>query len=156
LLRMGMSALLKMPFNRGFLAVKNVPGMGEPFQMTDREFVQSLEGKKILKLEGFVFRADELFSKYADEIRKFFTLEEGLRERVQKFAESARALSDLLIGVHIRRGDYKNFHGGKFFFEVAQYANVMRAVKELFPGRKIRFLVCSNEKLPAETFAGLD
>ena len=33
-----------------------------------------------------------------------------------------------VVGVHIRRGDYKTWEGGKYYFEHQEYAEQMEAV----------------------------
>ena len=155
MLRLGMSAVMKFPFRKSFVASLKVGGEGNAFRLDDTKFVESLRGKKILRLEGFVLRADSFFEKYAKEIRTLMVPTVVIREKVQQTVCEARKDADLLIGVHIRRGDYKGFQGGRFFFEIEQYAGLMRKVSGLFSNKRIRFLVCSNETLQATQFSDL-
>ena len=60
-----------------------------------------------------------------------------------------------MIGVHIRRGDYKRFEGGKWFYTPEQYYEKMKELSALkmFEGKKIAYVICTNEKnisFPAE------
>jgi hypothetical protein len=63
-----------------------------------------------------------------------------------------KALSSLL-GVHIRQGDYKDFGGGKYFYDTDEYIKIMKRIEYLFPGKKVMFLVCSNAKQIEGKFA---
>ncbi|MDB6028836.1 MAG: hypothetical protein JWM68_5059, partial [Verrucomicrobiales bacterium] len=141
-----------LPFRSSFLTSVAVGGEGEAFKLDDKTFIRSLHGKKLLRLEGFVLRADTLFGKHARAIRALFVPEPKIQERVQATICEARKGADVLIGVHIRRGDYKGFQGGRFYFEIDQYVKVMRSASELFPNKRVRFLICSNESLRAEQF----
>ena len=40
--------------------------------------------------------------------------------------------SDLVIGVHIRRGDYATWHNGQFFYGLEEYHQFMLRVQELY------------------------
>jgi hypothetical protein len=61
----------------------------------------------------------------------------------------------VLIGVHVRRGDYEQFVGGRYFYSLEQYAAVMDRVRALFPDQAVAFWVCSNESLSPDSFPGL-
>ncbi len=156
MLRLAMSVAMKLPGKQSFLSSLKVGGEGEAFRLDSPAFVETLRGKRILRLEGFVLRADPLFNKYVREIRALFNPIPEIRQKVQQTICEARKNVDLVIGVHIRRGDYKGFQGGRFYFEIEQYAGLMRKVSELFPTKRLRFLVCSNETLQREQFSGLD
>jgi hypothetical protein len=64
--------------------------------------------------------------------------------------------SDILIGVHIRRGDYKNFENGRYYYENKIFINNMLKLKDLFPDKKLTFLICSNEKINLNEFKNLN
>ena len=56
----------------------------------------------------------------------------------------------LVVGVHIRKGDYANWKGGKYDYPICDYITIMKKILDLFPDNKISFLICSNETLDAE------
>ena len=60
--------------------------------------------------------------------------------------QKVRKESDIVVGVHIRHGDYINFMQGRYFYTVDEYLAVMSKVKKLFINKKVAFLVCSNAK----------
>ncbi len=57
----------------------------------------------------------------------------------------------LIIGIHIRRGDYANFKNGKYFFDDALYVSKMQALVEIFEreGKQVTFFISSNEPVAA-------
>ena len=45
----------------------------------------------------------------------------------------------------MRRGDYKTFKGGRFYYNDAQYVHVLKQFKALMPHTKLIFFVCGND-----------
>ncbi|BAY04162.1 alpha-1,2-fucosyltransferase [Anabaena sp. PCC 7938] len=68
---------------------------------------------------------------------------------------SIRKQTDIVIGVHIRQGDYQKHQGGRYFYTVEQYLKVMEDVIELFPNQKVTFLICSNNQQDPKYFQHL-
>jgi len=69
--------------------------------------------------------------------------------------EPLRRNADIVIGVHVRHGDYRKWKGGQYFHPVERYAAWMSGLTAQFPGRKVAFLVCSDERRHADEFPGL-
>jgi hypothetical protein len=63
---------------------------------------------------------------------------------------------DLLIGIHIRRGDYKEYKQGLYYFDDTVYAGIMAKIQQTFAGKKLRFLICSNEEIEWNNYAAFD
>ena len=65
--------------------------------------------------------------------------------------------SDFVIGVHIRHRDFKDWKKGSFFFETTYYAEIMQKILCLFPQKKLKFLLFSdNENLNTAAFESFD
>lgn len=77
--------------------------------------------------------------------------------RPRGFAESVHAGSLPVVGVHVRRGDYRQFYGGRYFFSDEEYARYMEMAYRSFPNG-CRFVMVSDEPLDTDFFAqrGLD
>ena len=118
-------------------------------------FRDAITTQRPLLLQGWAFRSPRLLEKHGDAVRSFFEPSSVDREAVRARIESARADADVLVGVHIRRGDYAGFMGGKFFYEMADYARWMHEIQEQLVGRRVAFLVCSNEPIDEGDFPGL-
>lgn len=110
---------------------------------------------QLIVLNGYEFRAFESRKKHAALIRQIFTPVTKHREAVGRCIAAARSRCDLLVGVHIRLGDYRNFRGGQWCFEMETYRRNMEQMQAMFPERRVGFLVCSNETQSAETFGNL-
>ena len=51
---------------------------------------------------------------------------------------------DLLVGVHVRLGDYAEWQGGRYFFQIGEYARWMHEVVAIQARQRVGFLICSN------------
>jgi len=109
---------------------------------------------RILLFEGWTFRTSAV-ERHAAAIRAHFTPARALAERAEAIAAGLRSKTEILVGVHLRRGDYDTWLGGRYHYPPSTYADLMRRVLTLFPGRRVLFLVCSNEPVPKDPFDGL-
>ncbi len=86
----------------------------------------------------------DLFLKYKAEILQLFAFDDKVKAPVDSFlAEQPQA--DIRLGVHIRRGDYRTWHDGKYYYSDEQYLNVIRQFAALHPGKRINVFVCGND-----------
>ena len=120
------------------------------------ELTGRLQNGRTLLVDGWLFRSERLFHKHADAVRKHFQIQPIHRHNVDQAIARIRQSADVIVGVHIRHGDYKTFLGGKYFYPVSQYVDLMRSVASQFSGQRVAFLVCSNAKLHPNDFDGLD
>ena len=99
----------------------------------------------LLILQGWSFRAPQSVIRQKDKVRPLFHLKSYWRNRVKELIDTCRKDCDILIGIHARRGDYKSFMKGIYFYDDDAYSKFAAQVSKLFPGKKIMFLICSNE-----------
>ncbi len=59
------------------------------------------------------------------------------------------------IGVHVRRGDYKDYVGGQFFWELETYINVMKDLSKHLRDISHLFVICSNEVWDLDMLQGI-
>jgi hypothetical protein len=114
-----------------------------------------IQSAKTTQLSGLYFFASECFDKHSDRVRQFFRPIDTIGQLVAQNVRMARDCADVLVGVHIRHGDYETFCGGIMYYTFAEYAELMRSVADLFPGRRVSFLICSNSTPPDDGFVGL-
>jgi hypothetical protein len=107
---------------------------------------------KFCLVNGWDFRCEILFRKHFSLIHDYFSPDTSYQKSISEYIAQCRKGHDLLIGIHIRRGDYAKFEGGKFFFNDAQYLQVMQQIKALHPDKKCGFILCSNEDLDLSVF----
>jgi len=125
----------------------------ESLDLNDPVFLQMAK-KKILFVQGWQFQDKQNFAKFSQDIKKIFTPARKYLINIENLIKKAKGSGDLIVGVHIRHGDYKTFEGGKYFYSTEIYAEIMKQVKDLFKNKSIVFLICSDEKQDSEMFTG--
>jgi len=87
---------------------------------------------------------DALIQKHSDEIKRYFEPVDSIQTNVKRLIDKSRKQGDILIGLHIRRGDYKKYCGGKYYYSIKDYTTKMHDAERLFNGKRVSFLICSN------------
>lgn len=90
----------------------------------------------ILFVQGFHFRYISGIQSHLEAIRTFFRPIRKHRERVASRIAEVRRECDFLVGVHIRRGDYKEFRGGRYFYEIDIYRTFMEQIARMMPDQR--------------------
>ena len=110
--------------------------------------VQALEQQMLRRrhfvVSGWHARFYDLFLKYRQEICELFTIDE---EYTMPVKEKMKSWDGIRLGVHIRRGDYANFYGGRFLYTDEQYLSVIRSFMKLHPSDNIVVYICSNDPI---------
>jgi Glycosyl transferase family 11 len=120
-------------------------------------YLSQVREARDLLINGWQFRDKPNFTRHGDLLRQFFRPIAPHRLAVEQVLATNRAAADVLIGVHIRRGDYAGWYGGAFLYPNATYARAMREMRGLFPTTtRVRFLLFSNEPITAEDFVEFD
>ena len=101
---------------------------------------------------GWKFRLSDHDLNHQDEIIKKYTLKTTFIEKSElaKKAEELKSDGCTLIGIHIRRGDYKKWKGGKYCYNDAVYKKHMNSISEQLSNQgklKKLFILFSNETL---------
>jgi len=121
--------------------------------LNGNDFIKSAISKKFLFVHGWEFRDNINLNKHADLIRDYFKPNEKIQINITELIDNARQNCDVLIGVHIRHGDYKYWNNGKYFYDLDDYAKIMDRIENLFQNEKVVFLVCSNVKQDVKTLS---
>jgi hypothetical protein len=125
----------------------------EEFDLGDRRFVKLAHSARVVLAHGFLFRDYDSWATNADLLRRVFTPHRRHLEAARSCAAEARGDSDLLIGIHIRRGNYETWNEGRYFWTDEQYQNLMTRAAASYAGRRVRFLVCSNDSWALDPLA---
>ena len=120
------------------------------------EYQEKIRPARIVFVYGWWLRTPRLVKKHADKIRAYFRPVEKFDKASRDAIEPLRKKADVIIGVHIRQGDYRGWFNGKYFFPVERYAAWMNELAAQFPGRRVAFFVCSDEARSAGEFTGLN
>ncbi len=116
---------------------------------------EALANSDMILLDGWGWRYEYGVHKHRAEILNYLNLSKEDHTKVNTLVAFARAKGELLIGVHVRRGDYQQWLDGKYFFELEVFRNVMQSALRRYSDKKISFLVCGTEKMSESDFAGL-
>jgi hypothetical protein len=127
---------------------------GETCELRASPFREEAERRRLLLVEGWLFRDDASFAEHANLLRSVFTPTDAHCRRVEQVVAAARRDVDVLVGLHMRRGDYATYLDGRHFHQVDEYRAVMDAVRALFLGRSVGFLVCTDEADSRDALVG--
>jgi hypothetical protein len=112
----------------------NEPERQEQLLLTHRHIVA----------EGWYARFYDLFLKYKQEIIRLFAFDESVRRAVEE-RMAALPRADVRLGIHIRRGDYRRWHGGRYYYTDEQYIGQIRQVVGLHEGQTVQLFICGND-----------
>lgn len=105
--------------------------------------------------KGWQTRTDTRYLKEAKkEIQHIFRPKDDIMNKAEELISGMRKSSDLVVGVHIRRGDYATWNNGRFFYELEDYQQFMLRIQALYQNKRVSFFISSNEDFPLDTFKG--
>jgi hypothetical protein len=128
----------------------------DPCDLASESFASLARSSRPLLLSGWKFRSPPLLEKHAEAIRDFFRVFPENETRVSRVMERARQQCDMLVGVHIRHGDYAKWLDGRYFYSIPAYRDAMQRIADHLGTRRVAFFVCGNAKLRKEDFGGLN
>ncbi|KAA5541468.1 hypothetical protein FYK55_18065 [Roseiconus nitratireducens] len=160
--RRGLESLCEVTTKTAYLAkLRRFPAHilriapGEECDPLGDRFRQAVGSGRPVLVQGWRFRNASLLRQHRQPIIDFFQPDPTDRDAVERLIERARDQCDVLVGVHVRRGDYARFMGGRYYYSDADYARWMHEVEEQLPGRKVRFLICTNGQIQLDAFREL-
>jgi len=109
-------------------------------------------------IEGWSNRSgnSRMVQKQSDNIRDIFTF----KKEITSPADEIFSLftGQPVVGVHIRRGDYKEWLDGIYYYTDEDYYHIMKIIQAqlLQDGEKTKFFLCSDEKIDLNYFHDLD
>ena len=131
-------------------------GKQDSFDLASTEFERLAKSRIPLLVSGWEIRSETLLEKHSDAVRDHFQILPKHRANVDELIRVIRQRADVLIGVHIRHGDYARFENGRYFYSIQQYVAAMRRIEDQLRGHSIAFLVCGNTQFDRRDFRGLD
>ena len=114
--------------------------------------LQMLETGKFVLVEGWQLRDYDAFLRHRDEIKDLFSLNEKIKKAVHIHLP-VKSENKIRLGVHIRRGDYKTWMNGNYFYSDADFIQIIQSFANLFPKKEIEIIIVSNDKaIPKELY----
>ena len=124
----------------------------QPFNWVNSQITKELKPDGINFFKGWLFRdgwfVDDIpnLCQHRAKICAYFQPITKHQLNISKLISNIRSQTDIIIGVHIRHGDYQQHQDGRYFYTIEQYVKVMESAQRLFPDQKVTFLICSNQK----------
>lgn len=109
------------------------------------EAMRTLETKNNVLVEGWSVRFYDLFLKYRKEITALFTFKPDISIKISRLINETSQKGNVKLGVHIRRGDYKTWNGGKYYYGDDVYIDYIRQFIALQGGRAVTVYICGND-----------
>lgn len=115
---------------------KYLEGTLKVFIKTDGLFSKLPGGSSVVFSSWSLPKDTQRFIRNADLIRKIFEIPDALGIKRQS--------TDIIIGMHVRRGDYKSWNEGKYYYTNDHYMAIAEALRSQFDG-SVKFFIASNE-----------
>ncbi|MDB5280355.1 MAG: hypothetical protein JWR61_5310 [Ferruginibacter sp.] len=123
------------------------------YDLSQKKFLKTVRSNIVL-VDGWQFIDNSSFKKHANTLRKIFTPNKKYVDNVESLKQECYIRYDVVVGVHLRKGDYATFNKGKWLFSNADYVSFMRQVKAFpsFSNKKVGFLLCSDGQINSTDF----
>lgn len=96
-------------------------------------------------VEGWYLRFYDLFLKYRQDITNLFAFRPEILAKTKSYMASITTPGSLRLGVHIRRGDYKTWNGGRYYYDDEVYIDYIRKFSSMNPNKDICVFICGND-----------
>ena len=114
---------------------------------------------KIFKFLGFkkgwfTMNDTRYLSKAKKEIQHIFMPKQEIVDKAELMVNNIRREADLVVGVHIRHGDYKTFYDGRYYYTLEEFHQFMLRIQTLYADKRVAFFISSNEAFNVDFFEG--
>ena len=117
----------------------------EHYDLDTEASVTDLRRRRLVLLKGWLFRNRSGVCCHQATLRRFFRPVRSIRDRADGLVKIARRYGEFLVGVHVRHRDYRDFMGGRYFYNFQTYVDLMRSVATVLTARRPAFIICSDE-----------
>ncbi|MCC8192291.1 MAG: alpha-1,2-fucosyltransferase [Ruminococcus sp.] len=117
------------------------------------KIMNKIDRSKSVFIRTYYFRNVPLLIKHQVEIRSNLIFKKEHREKAEQIISKIRTdyPTKKIVAVHLRKGDYRTWRNGSFFFEDEEYLERMLSLVNT-QGRDIHFLLISDEDVDVEYF----
>lgn len=114
---------------------------------------------KIFKILGckkgwWTRRDNRYLQQTLHELQHIYRPKQEIVDKAEALIASMRQTCDMIVGVHIRRGDYATWNDGRFFYSLEEYHQFMLRMQQAYSDRRIGFFISSNEDFSLDLFEG--
>lgn len=103
--------------------------------------------------KGWYTRTDtQYLQPMLPKLKTIFRPKDVIMQKAEGLIANMKQEVDIVVGVHIRRGDYATWNNGRFYYKLEEYHQFMLRLKFFFSGKKIGFFISSNEDFSIDIF----
>lgn len=88
------------------------------------------------------------------QLQHIFQPRQDICHRAEAMMADIRQTADLVVGVHIRHGDYKTWRDGRFYYTLEEFRQFMLRIQALYSNQRVAFFISSNESFSMDSFKG--
>ena len=114
-----------------------------------QEIILQLQKERFILVNGWEFRDYNAFIAFKKEIKSLFSFRPEIIKKVNSRLSSLKE-NIIRLGVHIRRGDYKVWKNGRYYYSDEDYIRFIQTFCALFHNIPIEILIVSNEKTKSQ------
>lgn len=104
-------------------------------------------------VKGWQTRTDiRYLTQTKKQLQHIFRPKDEITTKAERLISELKMNNDIVVGVHIRRGDYATWNDGKFFYSLEQYHQFMLRIKSLYKDKSVAFFISSNEDFSTDIF----
>ena len=114
---------------------------------------------KIFKFLGFkkgwyTMNDTRYLAQTKKELQYIFQPKQEIIDKAERMMTNIRREADLVVGVHIRHGDYKTFYDGRYYYTLEEFHQFMLSIQTLYADKRVAFFISSNESFSVDLFEG--
>jgi hypothetical protein len=135
---------------------------GKAFSLRDESFQIQIRKNSLNFIQGWLFREGwfiedrDLLAQYSPVIKDYFQPLGRYRKTISQFMATLRRDYAIVIGMHVRQGDYQAFKAGRYFYESDRYFELIKSLNEQLNNANVCFVICSNVEQDLEPLRGLN
>jgi hypothetical protein len=122
----------------------------------DSKALQIAKNGLLVVVYGWVDVFTKIDPQQSAAIKDYFIIKNEHKKNVDQLIQKARKLGEIIVGVHIRHGDYARFRKGKYFYSLEAYVKLLNQCQGLVSNKRVVFLICSNELQKPDCLKGIN
>ena len=116
--------------------------------------LNSLTDHQFIIYDLAILKKSPYLKKNLETLLMYFDFSDLLKSKYNNLLRTSK--NKVLIGVHLRMGDYRQFKNGAYFYEVEHYVKLLKHLLNIFDGHNVKFIIVSDENIDFSKFANFD
>lgn len=119
----------------------------EYFNLDSKIFHEFCAQKQVVFLNGFLFVAPTALHLHQDKVRSYCAQIYDSKNSTIRPLLNLRNDCEIVFGVVVRHGDYREWQNGKYFYGIDCYVTWIHQIEKIFSSSRVGFFICSNNSL---------